>query len=245
MPRTRGICLKAAADAPKSNPGGLGILQFGANPTSHLRPPRLVGGDRPVIGKSLHIQTQRACSKLRLNERISSPQRSGGVNTVIATTVMSKETNLFHKYLRRLCFHPLIMLLHRHFIFPGATFAPVLSRISKFWKSQTDVFVDIHVDAALETKETCTDILFFRSKHKEQFKNILRQLSCYFTHFGAFVFSFLLTQFLWKTSSLRNCAGESGEEVVEENLVRFLFANSHFQYPVRCLIEKGFVLDFV
>ncbi len=53
-PRTRGICPKAAADAPKSNPGGLGILQFGANPTSHLRLPRLVGGDRPVIGKSLH-----------------------------------------------------------------------------------------------------------------------------------------------------------------------------------------------
>ncbi len=53
-PRTRGICPKAAADAPKSNPGGPGILQFGANPTSHLRPPRLVGGDRPVIGKSHH-----------------------------------------------------------------------------------------------------------------------------------------------------------------------------------------------
>ncbi len=54
MPCTWGICPKAAADAPKSNPGGPGILQFGANPTSHLRPPRLVGGDRPIIGKSLH-----------------------------------------------------------------------------------------------------------------------------------------------------------------------------------------------
>ncbi len=57
-PCARGIYSRAATDAPKGNPGGPGILQFGANPTSHLRPPRLVSGDRPVIGKSLHTKQQ-------------------------------------------------------------------------------------------------------------------------------------------------------------------------------------------
>ena len=61
MPRTRGICPKAATDAPQGDPGSQGIFQFGANFTSHLQPPHLVGGDRPIIGKSLHTAPVCVC----------------------------------------------------------------------------------------------------------------------------------------------------------------------------------------